>query len=42
MARHRQDKFAEAVLHCDNFLTNHLVDMPPKDSVYVEAYTKFF
>ncbi|NOD86649.1 MULTISPECIES: hypothetical protein [unclassified Ruegeria] len=42
MARHRQDRFAEAVHHYDNFLTNHLADMPPKDRVYVEEYGKFF
>ncbi|MFY2823377.1 hypothetical protein [Ruegeria sp. MALMAid1280] len=42
MARHRQDRFADAVHHYDNFLTNHLADMPPKDRVYVEEYAKFF
>ena len=42
MARHRQDRFADAVRHYDNFLLNHLADMPPKDRVYVEEYAKFF
>ena len=42
MARHRQDRFVDAVHHYDNFLTNHLADMPPKDRVYVEEYAKFF
>ncbi|QFT75758.1 MULTISPECIES: hypothetical protein [unclassified Ruegeria] len=42
MARHRQGRFSEAVHHYDNFLTNHLADMPPKDRVYVEEYAKFF
>lgn len=42
MARHRQDGFADAVGHYDNFLVNHLADMPPKDRVYVKEYAKFF
>lgn len=42
MARHRQDRFVDAVHHYDNFLTNHLADMPPKDRVYMEEYAKFF
>lgn len=28
MARHRQDRFADAVRHYDNFLLNHLAHMP--------------
>lgn len=42
MARQRQERFEDAVHHYDNFLTNHLADMPPKDRVYVEEYAKFF
>lgn len=42
MARHRQNRFIDAVHHYDNFLTSHLADMPQKDRVYVEEYAKFF
>ena len=42
MARHRQKRFADAVHHYDDFLTNHLAHMPPKDRVYAEEYAKFF
>jgi hypothetical protein len=42
MARHRQNRFADAVHHYDNFLARHLAKMPPKDRVYVEEYAKFF
>ncbi|WP_170369642.1 hypothetical protein [Ruegeria arenilitoris] len=42
MARHRQERFADAVHHYDNFLINHLADMPRKDRPYVEEYAKFF
>ncbi|MCF2906191.1 hypothetical protein L0666_14440 [Octadecabacter sp. CECT 8868] len=42
MARHRQNRFADAGQHYDKFLTSHLADMPQKDRVYMEEYAEFF
>ncbi len=42
MARHRQERFQEAVYYYDVFLTEHVENMPPKERTYAKEYARFF